>query len=942
IVYKAEDTKLERKVAIKFLPRYIAKNFAEKERFKIEAKAAAALNHPNITTIYAIEELNNDFFIVMEYINGVELIDKIKSAPIPTDEAIKIAIQIAEGLDAAHKEGIVHRDIKSSNIMITFDGKVKIMDFGLAKVRGGKHLTEIGTTVGTVAYMSPEQAQGVEVDLRSDIFSFGVVLYEILTSSLPFHSEYREALVYELINKDPQPISLFNNKVSPEFERIIFKTLEKDKEDRYQHVDDILADLRKERKNLEYAKSGYIKAATTKVKIQKHKKALKITFPSVVIILLLFIFFFFNPFKSKMAKNQALTAPVNSIAVMYFENIPDPPDKNHNSDMLTNLLITSLSQIKGLEVISRERLLDIQKDLGQTDNKTISASFANRVAMRAGVSTMLVGSILREKPSFAVTTRLIDVQSGKIIGSQQLTNFSGDRIFSLVDSLTLLIKDIIKPASSVDTEIKSVSKITTKSPEAYRAYVTGLELMEKNYIPGAEAAFSRAIELDSSFAMAYYYFSICQWADGKFEASKKSSKISVGLVDQTTERERLLILAGNFSHQENLHKAIKIYERLIENYPHEIFAYEELGNHIYRRLMKPEKSIDVLLRGLKIDPSAKLLWNSLAYSFAIFNKKQEALNAVNKYINLAPAEPNPYDSQGDIYAWFMEYDSSLASYKKAISLRKYYISAYKLGCYAVLKRQYKDAEKYFEMSGFQLPVIDIHRGKLKIAMKKLKEQLIDLPNFGIFCSAILTHLSYETSQYTEMLNFAKEFSAAVEFSKIHGRDYIAWALLKNGRSSEAYKIIDDMKNDVKIESYKHLKLAAIFSSGLLAFEEGKHELALEKFREFYHALPPNHEPNIFYGITLLKTGKVSEAIGEFKRIVNWPRDIFTFAFPGETYYWPITSVKAHYWLGVAYEKQGEKEKALKEFEEFTDIWKDADFNSFELKDAKARIVRLKD
>ena len=176
VVYLAEDLNLERKVAIKFLPEHVTGNTEEKERFKIEAKAAASLNHPNIATIYSIEELGNRIFIVMEFIDGLELKDKIKSASFPVNEAINTAIQIAEGLEAAHKKGIVHRDIKSQNIMITNDGKVKIMDFGLAKVRGGTQLTKIGSTVGTAAYMSPEQAKGAEVDHRSDIWSFGIVL----------------------------------------------------------------------------------------------------------------------------------------------------------------------------------------------------------------------------------------------------------------------------------------------------------------------------------------------------------------------------------------------------------------------------------------------------------------------------------------------------------------------------------------------------------------------------------------------------------------------------------------------------------------------------------------------------------------------------------------------------------------------------------------------
>ncbi len=207
VVYKAEDTKLKREVAIKFLPRHIAATIEERERFKIEAQAAAALNHPNIATIYNIEEVDDEMYIVMEYIEGRELREIVQSEKPSLQSAIDYATQIAEGLNAAHKKGVVHRDIKSSNVMITDEGQVKIMDFGLAKVAGGQHLTKSGMTVGTVAYMSPEQVQGIAVDHRTDIWALGVVLFEMLTGELPFKGDYEQAVIYSILNEEPEPVS---------------------------------------------------------------------------------------------------------------------------------------------------------------------------------------------------------------------------------------------------------------------------------------------------------------------------------------------------------------------------------------------------------------------------------------------------------------------------------------------------------------------------------------------------------------------------------------------------------------------------------------------------------------------------------------------------------------------------------------------------------------
>ena len=243
VVYKAEDTKLKREVALKFLPRQISASEEERKRFKIEAQAAGALNHPNIATIHAIDDVDDETFIVMEYIDGEELKEKIIGGRLPVDQTIGIATQITNGLQAAHKKGITHRDIKSSNIMITDEGQVKIMDFGLAKLRSGTQVTKSGTTLGTVAYMSPEQARGERADHRSDIWSFGVVLYEMLAGKLPFHGDYDPVVIYAIQSVEPQVISEERKGLPPVLEAVVKKALTKDVDARYQHIDEVVNDL---------------------------------------------------------------------------------------------------------------------------------------------------------------------------------------------------------------------------------------------------------------------------------------------------------------------------------------------------------------------------------------------------------------------------------------------------------------------------------------------------------------------------------------------------------------------------------------------------------------------------------------------------------------------------------------------------------------------------
>ena len=968
VVYKAEDIKLKRPVALKFLPSHIAASNDDLARFNQEAQAAAILNHPNICTIYNIEEVkesNEDIqFISMEYVDGITLSKKIANSPLKINDAISYAIQIGEALQEAHANGIIHRDIKSENIMINSKNQVKILDFGLAKLKGSLKLTKASNTLGTIAYMSPEQIHGEKIDARSDIFSFGIVLFEMLTGILPFRGKYEASIMYSILNEEPAPLQKYLPDAGSDLIHIINRVLEKDPEDRYQSMKDIVIELRRlkkhsgdiqikvspskelykndpidDEKSLNPQPLSKLSSTVDTITSSKNKKRfiIETSVIGLLIVISLVYLFLFN--KTTPGNSPSLE---QSLAVMYFEDIPDHEDKDHTGEMLTNLLITSLSQIKGLEVISRERLLDIQNDIGNITIKNLSPSLAEKVANKAGVTTMLLGSILRKKPNLAVTTRLIDVKSGRIISSERITNFPTDQIFSLVDSLAYLTRNNLQINIKNSSETKPIADVTTNSPEAYRAYVEGLDLFFKFYNREAYSAFLKAIELDSNFAMAYFNLSIVQQYLGYIKASLQSVQKAVKLSDNVTELEKNQILARNYQLMDKPEKSAEILEKVIGLYPHEIEAYNSLGYDVYfLQMLQLKKASDVFDRGVKYNPSAKLLWNQLAYCFTYLNQKKEAINAIKKYINLAPAEPNPYDSEGDIYAWFMEYDSSRASYQKAIKFRKD-LTAWKIGCNDVLRQKYKDAEQYFKMSEYQLPIIEIHKGLLKKAEQKLTKSSISEISLKDRLS-ILIHIAYETGRFQKMLQLAKELSTEMKknpLDKIFGRDYLAWALVKNRKSNQAHRVLLEMQEDVSNLS-PVLQIIVDYSSAMISFEEDKKDAALEKFKEVFQLFPPIHAPNIFYAISQLNCGQIQSAIKEFEKITYWTDNFLLSNLPGADYYWPIPAVKAHFWLGVAYEKLGQKEKAAKEYEKFLGIWKDADFNSHEIKDAKERIAKLK-
>jgi len=966
VVYKAQDTKLDRPVALKFLPQHMTSDAVEKERFVHEARAASALNHPNITTIHEIDEIEGKMYIAMEYCEGRTLRQIVESEHLSIKKVLEIGIQVCEGLALAHEKGIVHRDIKSDNIMLTTRNQVKIMDFGLAKLKGASKLTRTGSTLGTAAYMSPEQAQGEDVDRRSDIFSFGIVLYELLTRQLPFRGEHQSAITYSIINEDPQPLARFNNQVSPRLEEVISKALAKDRDERYQHIDDLLADLRRERKALEYVKTGQVTAA---VPVQETRRApvskvLKYGIPAAAVVVLVVLMLIFNPFNLQVAPQKTVASEQNSVAVMYFENIPDPGDKDHTGEMIVNLLITSLSRAKGLDVISREHLYDIQRDLGHGEASSITPSLATQIAQRAGVKTMLLGSILQKSPSLVVTSRLIDVQTGKITASQQLEGYAVERIFSLVDSLSALVRNDLKVGTATETEEKSVADVTTSSPEAFRSYVEGVQLSAKFYYPEAKAALEHGIELDKNFAMAYFRLVGLNNNLGDVAGSSKALEKAWELRNRVTERERLQIEAAYvLAIQRDRTKAAGILEQLLHKYPHETLAAIQLFN-IYLIGGEYERAEGMLERGLAANPLDKGLMNLHQYSLAGLNRKEEALQVADQYLRLAPAEPNPYDSKGEIFCAFGESDSAISWFRRALALRADFPSSGSVGRLYVLRREYGTAEEFFDKlasttdSRQKLGALTdrtlrtMHRGRFGEARESLLGLLSSKLAEGKSVEQLaiqhesLILLSYEMGDYAGMLKYATDYSRDLHrnpANTMYGRDFVAWALLKTGETERLSRLLSEIEKD-NPDNLPRAHDRYEFLLGVLACEQGKNDEALTHFNKVVNRQFPNHMPQYFYAVALLRTGRPADAVREFQRVTWWvPVSWGPIALSWLTtiHYWPFASVKAHYWLGVADEQLGEKSKAIKEYEWFLETWKDAEKEWPEITDAKTRLAKLK-
>jgi serine/threonine-protein kinase len=481
VVYKAEDTNLKRRVALKFLPPELTHVPDVKERFMREAQAAAALDHPNICTVHEFDEAEEKSYISMAYIEGQSLKKKIESGPLKLVEALQIAAQVAEGLHEAHKKGVVHRDIKSSNIMVTDEGQAKIMDFGLARMTGGTLLTQEGMAMGTPAYMSPEQARGEEVDHRTDIWSFGVVLYEMLSGQLPFKGDRDPVVVYSILNERAEPITELNPEIPRSLEEVVAKALEKNQGDRYQQVEDLIDDLKSLSAGIV---PDEIKVRLRKAKLRSRKRVFSYAgvagFVIIIAVILLSLF-------------TGRAEAIDSIAVLPFENTD--PETEYLSDGITESLINKLSQLPSLKkVIARGSVFRYK-------GKEIDPQ---AVGQELEVKAVLMSQMIQRGDELSISVELMKVQDNSHIWGNKY-NQKISEIIAVQEEISSSIVNSLQ-LNLTGEELKDLTKRYTENNEAYQLYLRGRYFWNKRTDKDLRRAISyyeKAIELDPSYALAY-------------------------------------------------------------------------------------------------------------------------------------------------------------------------------------------------------------------------------------------------------------------------------------------------------------------------------------------------------------------------------------------------------------------------------------------------------